>query len=331
MEEENFKTIDFFWTGDDLTNEEIEIKHEDKEDVYQLVIFEKKEREAKRLYHRILDKHEKITEKNDTLKRKEEIKKIRDDLYHKNGKGIGRERRTGYVSALYGTYDELITEVFNENSYIQNGYDLRNEPEILRNLANANLYEKFVGSISGVNFNDLYAFIMSNLERSLRVENKFDIYEYYKILKDDYYIAFFLYSRNEQEYFREIMRAFTKLLADLEIDDPGHGMRTLAIRFYVMTIYDREEEWLIENQDLGVVISFLRPNNPRVIKKFMEENKVEPIDGNCPICLMNYNKFNHIIKIPCNHYFHELCLLDWLRKKLICPMCKTACKKKDKK
>ena len=42
------------------------------------------------------------------------------------------------------------------------------------------------------------------------------------------------------------------------------------------------------------------------------------IDKECPICLEN--KTN--IKLKCDHYFHEDCILTWFEHDLSCPMCR---------
>lgn len=89
--ENNFRSFDFYWRGKDLTNKKIEKKDESKEDAYQLIIFEKKEREAKKLYHRILEKKEKNKLKNNIFQRKEEFKKIREELYQRLRRRIRRE------------------------------------------------------------------------------------------------------------------------------------------------------------------------------------------------------------------------------------------------
>jgi len=44
----------------------------------------------------------------------------------------------------------------------------------------------------------------------------------------------------------------------------------------------------------------------------------------CSICLDKMNKFNKA-KMPCGHYFHSDCILDWIDKKkytMDCPICR---------
>ena len=54
-------------------------------------------------------------------------------------------------------------------------------------------------------------------------------------------------------------------------------------------------------------------NDPDGSKRFIENE--------CPICLdkLTGNK----AKLPCGHYFHTNCILDWINKKhMTCPVCR---------
>ncbi len=42
----------------------------------------------------------------------------------------------------------------------------------------------------------------------------------------------------------------------------------------------------------------------------------------CSICLLKYKKPDIIKEFPCNHIFHKNCILRWLEKSNICPLCK---------
>lgn len=42
----------------------------------------------------------------------------------------------------------------------------------------------------------------------------------------------------------------------------------------------------------------------------------------CVICLDIYCENQNILKLECNHFFHENCIKEWFEKKSICPYCK---------
>ena len=41
----------------------------------------------------------------------------------------------------------------------------------------------------------------------------------------------------------------------------------------------------------------------------------------CVICLCELDVGEKIIALSCNHYFHNKCLMPWLRKSNKCPLC----------
>ena len=43
-------------------------------------------------------------------------------------------------------------------------------------------------------------------------------------------------------------------------------------------------------------------------------------DDICSICLEKLNQ-NRVIKLRCNHLYHEKCIQQWLSIKKICPLC----------
>ncbi len=50
------------------------------------------------------------------------------------------------------------------------------------------------------------------------------------------------------------------------------------------------------------------------------------IEEECPICLEKFlENTNNKAKLPCGHYYHSDCILDWANKRrvLSCPMCRT--------
>lgn len=60
------------------------------------------------------------------------------------------------------------------------------------------------------------------------------------------------------------------------------------------------------------------------INKFINKNS---FDDSCSICLEKYKITDIIKELPCQHFFHKKCLLQWLNKSDFCPLCKTDLKK----
>lgn len=49
----------------------------------------------------------------------------------------------------------------------------------------------------------------------------------------------------------------------------------------------------------------------------------EDADETCVICLDSFSSSDHIIILPCNHFFHKKCIIPWLsEQQRVCPICK---------
>ncbi len=44
----------------------------------------------------------------------------------------------------------------------------------------------------------------------------------------------------------------------------------------------------------------------------------------CSICIDNFSPRQMSIVLHCNHKFHKKCILEWFKKELTCPMCRTS-------
>nr|BAK01977.1 predicted protein [Hordeum vulgare subsp. vulgare] len=45
-------------------------------------------------------------------------------------------------------------------------------------------------------------------------------------------------------------------------------------------------------------------------------------DKRCPICKIGFSSKDRSARLPCRHYFHAYCILQWLLKRTTCPMCR---------
>ena len=42
----------------------------------------------------------------------------------------------------------------------------------------------------------------------------------------------------------------------------------------------------------------------------------------CSVCLSQYNKNDLILILPCQHIYHKVCVIEWLKRNSTCPLCK---------
>ena len=83
----------------------------------------------------------------------------------------------------------------------------------------------------------------------------------------------------------------------------------------------------------------IRPENPEIRSRVdianntnilyqLPENKIEDLNKlheenkRCIICLEEYNIGDITIVLPCFHFFHKSCLINWYKRKAACPLCK---------
>lgn len=43
----------------------------------------------------------------------------------------------------------------------------------------------------------------------------------------------------------------------------------------------------------------------------------------CELCLVEYEKGDELLRLPCMHFFHLGCVMPWLQKSHTCPICQT--------
>ncbi|GJN13818.1 hypothetical protein PR202_gb00564 [Eleusine coracana subsp. coracana] len=45
-------------------------------------------------------------------------------------------------------------------------------------------------------------------------------------------------------------------------------------------------------------------------------------EGECGVCLEDFETGNKLRTMPCSHSFHEDCIFNWLRLSHVCPLCR---------
>ncbi len=72
----------------------------------------------------------------------------------------------------------------------------------------------------------------------------------------------------------------------------------------------------VTNNNYSNVLNQLPENTIEDLNKLNEENK------SCIICLSEYEKGDTTIVLPCFHFFHKNCMINWYKRKATCPLCK---------
>ena len=55
----------------------------------------------------------------------------------------------------------------------------------------------------------------------------------------------------------------------------------------------------------------------------INDKNINEFDGQtCNVCLENFNEGQISIKLDCGHFFHEKCIVHWLKMRNTCPVCR---------
>ncbi|CAD8132717.1 unnamed protein product [Paramecium octaurelia] len=96
---------------------------------------------------------------------------------------------------------------------------------------------------------------------------------------------------------------------------PIQGM---SLETFNRLISDEFERFEFEQEDLKNEENKLEEQFVGQIKKM----KMGKSSKNCSICIKDFAKGEIIMKLPCNHIFHEDCIVPWFQKASKCPNCK---------
>ncbi|XP_028175954.1 E3 ubiquitin-protein ligase RNF181-like [Ostrinia furnacalis] len=66
----------------------------------------------------------------------------------------------------------------------------------------------------------------------------------------------------------------------------------------------------------------LPPPASKEVVKNLPEKTIETSDESCTICLKTFFVGEKATTMPCNHQFHNKCILVWLNKTNSCPFCR---------
>ncbi|KAK3590232.1 hypothetical protein CHS0354_041299 [Potamilus streckersoni] len=56
--------------------------------------------------------------------------------------------------------------------------------------------------------------------------------------------------------------------------------------------------------------------------KYFQQLKQKFPNETCPVCLVDFELKEYVSVCPCQHIFHQNCLIEWLQHKNACPLCK---------
>ncbi|OQS06891.1 hypothetical protein THRCLA_01083 [Thraustotheca clavata] len=119
-----------------------------------------------------------------------------------------------------------------------------------------------------------------------------------------------------EQFVLEMLSAFTFLTSIEAADINATAMANEVLRFYILL-----REFLMIPDDV-------QSARNRLTVAVMSLTDVSPPQqpGGCSICLETWQSIEEsnlpTVKLPCNHVFHEECVMEWIRQSAKCPVCR---------
>ena len=58
------------------------------------------------------------------------------------------------------------------------------------------------------------------------------------------------------------------------------------------------------------------------LKRTTHRKVKEAAGERCSVCCEDYMSLDTLMELGCGHYYHEECLIGWLKEEKVCPLCK---------
>ena len=160
-----------------------------------------------------------------------------------------------------------------------------------------------------------------------------------EIMREQYMLREEEFRRRQEEMFlqEEIMREQEMILRENELRRRGLFMRRpysgvirpqirrliypiaqMQNQIMQQPLYGRSQEF--ENR--GVNTNDIL--NKFAITELKSINNLSQDCKNCTICLEDFKNNDKVIYLPCIHFFHEMCIKNWIKEHQLCPICKLA-------
>ena len=104
-------------------------------------------------------------------------------------------------------------------------------------------------------------------------------------------------------------------------DELLYNTRVFLISYFVRTIFLLIYTILIEPENIYLIFHIDNESDNVQIRSLITLKNIPKLDEDCPICYENNNEKNWV-ELPCRHKFHNECILEWLKIKNICPVCR---------
>ena len=120
--------------------------------------------------------------------------------------------------------------------------------------------------------------------------------------------------RNTRNIYEPGTNRYRRNLRDYQNDFPSHRLDT------------RNMEIRGSLRSIGDSVYFCQEDKKITEKlpetKIQDLSKLKDTNKGCTICIEDFKINDIAIYLPCFHLFHKNCIIDWIKKKPTCPLCK---------
>jgi len=94
--------------------------------------------------------------------------------------------------------------------------------------------------------------------------------------------------------------------------DRGYSRRLMRREFRREREINNANQEMSDRPDINIIRQYISSVNEAEITH----------SEKCVICLDDYYYNNNVVKLECEHKYHQICIEKWLMEKTICPLCK---------
>lgn len=120
----------------------------------------------------------------------------------------------------------------------------------------------------------------------------------------------------------EVYSFALEIATDLENGDPKPKVVPLNLGVVAVTPYDDHDQIERAIWESGQVFNPVPATKSSIaaLKKVKVENL--SVMNECSICLEEFSTGLEVIGMPCSHVYHKDCIVEWLKRSHLCPLCR---------
>uniref|UniRef100_A0A7N2R7R7 RING-type E3 ubiquitin transferase n=1 Tax=Quercus lobata TaxID=97700 RepID=A0A7N2R7R7_QUELO len=103
----------------------------------------------------------------------------------------------------------------------------------------------------------------------------------------------------------------------------GTSPISIGVTFYESDGYDNDDEVVntIMRDHEGKLIRATKSSIEALEKVTLQQDELDSV-ATCVICTQEFEAGLEVTRMPCSHVYHEECIVKWLKRSNVCPLCR---------